>query len=58
MEEFKHPFLDTLREFELTFEHKYGRKMTDDERRFFEATRKIIEQGLVVKHLRKATGKN
>ena len=58
MEELQNTFLDVLQEFERTFEQKYGRKMTDNERRFFEATRKIIETGLAVKYSRKAAGKN
>ena len=37
------PSLPTLRDFEWQFEQKYGRKMTSDERKFFELTEDLLE---------------
>jgi hypothetical protein len=46
--------LDRIREFERTFEQKYGRKITNEEQRILEASKKIVEQRLGVKYLEKA----
>jgi hypothetical protein len=46
--------LDRIREFERTFEQKYGRKITNEEQRILEASKKIVEQRLGIKYLEKA----
>jgi hypothetical protein len=46
--------LDRIREFERTFEQKFGRKITNEEQRILEASKKIVEQRLGVKYLEKA----
>jgi hypothetical protein len=49
MQDEQYTILDRIREFERTFEQRYGRRMTQDELRILKAAQQIIQQKLVAK---------
>ena len=54
MPEDPHSILDRIREFQRTFEQRYGRQMTEEERSILEVAKENIQQKLGTEFLEKA----